>query len=304
MSLFFSVLGVTRESSKSAIGKAYRNLAKKLHPDVQGADVSKEEAEKNFRRIATAYEILSDNASREDYDYMVDNPEEMYMHYYRYYRRRTAPNVDIRLILAVCITIISGIQYYSAWDRYETAIKYLTTVQKYRIHATEIAKKEGLFNESTNKKSKDKSKEKEEKEQIIRKVIEEKMDIRGGYSKPDWKQVLWFQLIILPYTIYQYVKWYIIWIYKFNIRKEEYGEEEKLYLIKKHLKLSRLEFDALEDHTREEYLELGLWEKSKALEWKAEKEEELKRELSQSARHKAYRRYLKKGTGRLTFDDS
>jgi DnaJ-class molecular chaperone len=33
--------------------------------------VSKEDAEKDFRRIATAYEILSDNASREDYDYMV-----------------------------------------------------------------------------------------------------------------------------------------------------------------------------------------------------------------------------------------
>lgn len=295
---------MTRESTKSAIGKAYRNLAKKFHPDVQGADVSKEEAEHNFRRIATAYEILSDNASREDYDYMVDNPEEMYMHYYRYYRRRTAPNVDIRLILAVCITIISGIQYYSAWDRYETAIKYLATVQKYRIHATEIAKKEGLFNESATKKGKDKSKEKEEKEQIIRKVIEEKMDIRGGYSKPDWKQVLWFQLIILPYTIYQYVKWYIIWVYKFDIRKEEYGEEEKLYLIKKHLKLSRLEFDALEDDIREEYLDLELWEKSKAFEWKAEKDEELKRELSQSARHKAYRRYMRKGTGRLTFDDS
>lgn len=296
---------MTRESSRSAIGKAYRVLARKYHPDVQGPEVSKEDAEKDFRRIATAYEILSDNAAREDYDYMVDNPEEMYMHYYRYYRRRTAPNVDIRLILAVMVSIISGIQYYTAWDRYETAIKYFATVQKYRIHATEIAKKEGLFNESTNKKGKmDKSKEKEEKEKIIRKVIEEKMDIRGVYSKPDWKQILWFQIIILPYTIYLYVRWYIVWIYKFNIRKEEYGEEEKLYLIMKNLKHSRLEFDALEDHIREEYLELELWIKPNAIKWKAEKEEELKRELAQNSRHKAYRRYMKKGTNRLTFDDS
>ena len=299
-----SVLGVTRESSRNEIGKAYRSLARKFHPDVQGPDVTKEEAEQNFRRIATAYEVLRDDASREDYDYMVDHPEEMYTHYYRYYRRRAAPNVDIRLILAVCITIISGIQYYSAWDRYETAIKYLTTVQKYRIRATEIAKQEGLFNENANKKSKDKTKEKEEKEQIIRKVIEDKMDIRGGYAKPDWRQVLWVQLIILPYTFYLYARWYASWIYRFNIKKEEYGVEEKLYLIKKHLKLSRLEFDALEDDTKDEYLDLELWDKTKALEWKLEKEEEMKRELAQSARHKAYRRYMKKGPGRLTFDDS
>ena len=34
------------------------------------------------------------------------------------------------------------------------------------------------------------------------------------------------------------------------------------------------------------------------------RQEEAKRELSQSARYKAYRRYMKKGPGRLTFDDS
>ena len=130
------------------------------------------------------------------------------------------------------------------------------------------------------------------------------MDIRGGYAKPDWKQILWVQLIILPYTMCRYVSWYARWVYLFDIRKEEYGEEEKLYLIKKYLKLSQLEFDSLEDDTKAEYLELELWIKPKAVAWKAEKEEETKRELSQSARYKAYRRYMKKGPGRLTFDDS
>lgn len=115
--LLSAVLGVTREATRSEIAKAYRSMAKRFHPDVQGPEVGKEEAERNFRRIATAYEVLRDDASREDYDYMVDHPEELYSHYYRYYRRRAAPNIDIRLILAVCITIISGIQYYSAWDR-------------------------------------------------------------------------------------------------------------------------------------------------------------------------------------------
>lgn len=155
------------------------------------------------------------------------------------------------------------------------------------------------------KKGKDRSKEKEkeDKEKIIRKVIEEKMDIRGGYAKPDWKQVLWVQIFFLPWTLYCYAKWYINWIYRFNYKKEEYGDEEKLYLIRKHLKMTQLEFDALEDDTKEEYIELGLWNKQTALEWKAEKDEETKRELANSARYKAYRRYMKKGPGRLTFED-
>lgn len=183
---------------------------------------------------------------------------------------------------------------------------HVLTVKFYcRIHAIEIAKQEKLFDESSSKKSKERSKEKEkeDKEKVIRKVIEEKMDIRGGYAKPDWKQVLWVQIIILPWTIYCYVRWYVSWIYRFNYKKEEYGDEEKLYLIKKYLKMSRLEFDALDDATKEEYIELNLWDKATALEWKAEKEEETKRELSQSARYKAYRRYMKKGPGRLTFED-
>lgn len=297
---------MNRESTRSEIAKAYRSLAKKYHPDVQGSDVSKEEAEQNFRRIATAYEVLRDDASREDYNYMLDNPEEMWAHYYRYYRRRAAPNVDIRLIVAVCITLISGIQYYSAWYRYESAIDYLTTQPKYRFQALEIAKKENLLGEANGKKPKEKEskeKEKERQQQIIREVIKEKMDIRGGYAKPDWKQILWVQIIILPYTVYQYFHWYVRWIYRFNWRKEEYGDEEKIYLIKKYLKLSQLEFEALEDETLAEYIDLELWQEEKAREWKAEKEEETKRELATSGRHKAYRRYMKKGPGRLTFDD-
>ena len=39
-----------------------------------------------FQKIATAYEILKDEESRTDYDYMLDNPDEMYRHYYYYYK--------------------------------------------------------------------------------------------------------------------------------------------------------------------------------------------------------------------------
>ena len=49
-----------------------------------------------------------------------------------------APKVDVRIVIAVTISVISAIQYYSAWANYDEAIKYLMNVPKYRIQATQI----------------------------------------------------------------------------------------------------------------------------------------------------------------------
>merc|ERR1711902_398535 len=101
----------------------------------------KEIAEKKFMQIATAYETLRDDESRADYDYMLEHPEEMWRNYYRYYRRRVGPKVDVRLVLAVTISLISASQYYFGWTNYNEAIK----IPKYKIQAMEIAKSEGLL---------------------------------------------------------------------------------------------------------------------------------------------------------------
>lgn len=262
--------------------------------------------------IAAAYEILRDEEARKDYDYMLDNPSAYYAHYYRYYRRRMTPKVDVRLVLFVTITIISIIQYYSLWQRYDSAIKFFMTVPKYRNKAMEIAIEQQKLNENLNgnaKKSKSRNKiskaeQKEELDRQIRKIIEEKMDIKGAYAKPKITDVLWIQLIILPYTISKYLHWYVSWIWRFNICRHPYGDEEKLYIIRKYMKMGQHQFDGIEDDEKFEYLELELWIRANYDEWKAEKEEELKRTLAESARHKSYRRYMKNhGPGRMTFED-
>jgi len=61
----YSVLGVARTAKAEDIAKAYRKLAKKLHPDLNPGDKA---AENKFKQITAAYDILGDADKRRRYD--------------------------------------------------------------------------------------------------------------------------------------------------------------------------------------------------------------------------------------------
>ncbi len=61
----YEVLGVERSASEGEIKKAFRQLARELHPDVNAHDP---DAEEKFKEAAEAYEILSDSERRATYD--------------------------------------------------------------------------------------------------------------------------------------------------------------------------------------------------------------------------------------------
>ena len=61
---YYALLGVTRDASHAEIKRAFRRLARELHPDVS----EEPDAEKRFRAIAEAYEVLSDPERRRTYD--------------------------------------------------------------------------------------------------------------------------------------------------------------------------------------------------------------------------------------------
>lgn len=62
---YYDVLGVSRDADEAAIKKAFRRLARELHPDVNRNDPS---AEDKFKEAAEAYEVLSDPERRATYD--------------------------------------------------------------------------------------------------------------------------------------------------------------------------------------------------------------------------------------------
>ena len=62
---YYDVLGVDKSADATAIKKAYRKLAMKYHPDKNPGD---KEAEEKFKEINEAYEVLSDETKRRNYD--------------------------------------------------------------------------------------------------------------------------------------------------------------------------------------------------------------------------------------------
>ncbi|MCQ9164412.1 molecular chaperone DnaJ [Arthrobacter sp. STN4] len=64
MSNHYDALGVSRDATAEEIKKAYRKLARKLHPDVNDAP----DAQERFKAVTHAYEILSDPQKRRVYD--------------------------------------------------------------------------------------------------------------------------------------------------------------------------------------------------------------------------------------------
>ena len=62
---YYKVLGVTDDAAPKDITKAYRKLARELHPDKNPGDAA---AEERFKEVSAAYDVLGDETKRKEYD--------------------------------------------------------------------------------------------------------------------------------------------------------------------------------------------------------------------------------------------
>ena len=62
---YYSVLGVSPDAPESEVTKAYRSLARRLHPDHNPGDAA---AEERFKEVSAAYDVIGDPGRRKQYD--------------------------------------------------------------------------------------------------------------------------------------------------------------------------------------------------------------------------------------------
>ncbi len=73
---YYKILEVNKDASPEIIAKVYKILAKKYHPDLQDDNIKKELYEEKFKEISEAYEILSNEEKRKEYDSQLNLTEE------------------------------------------------------------------------------------------------------------------------------------------------------------------------------------------------------------------------------------
>ena len=78
MNNYYEILEVSKNASKEVIEKAYRVLAKKYHPDLQKEE-NKAKAEQKMKLINEAYEILSDETRKKQYDIKLEEELKLQM---------------------------------------------------------------------------------------------------------------------------------------------------------------------------------------------------------------------------------
>ncbi|XWS19466.1 hypothetical protein CRYUN_Cryun31cG0018500 [Craigia yunnanensis] len=223
----YDLLGVSQNANASEIKKAYYKLSLKYHPD-KNPDP---ESRKVFVKIANAYEILKDEATREQYDYAIAHPEEVFYNTARYYQAYYGHKTDPRAVLVGVLLILSAFQYLNRWTRYNQAVDMVkkTPAYKNRLRALELKRSGG----TTNKKKSNKQMDKKMEEDLSGEL---ELDIKGA-EKPSIWELIGVRFILLPYTIGKLLLWYGCWFWRYKVKRAPYSWEDASYLTRNSLRV-------------------------------------------------------------------
>ncbi|KAK6917355.1 DnaJ domain [Dillenia turbinata] len=263
----YDLLGVSQSANASEIKKAYYKLSLKYHPDKNPDPESK----KLFVKIANAYEILKDEATREQYDYAIAHPEEVFYNTARYYQAYYGHKTDPRAVLVGLLLVLSAFQYLNQWTRYNQAIDMVkkTPAYKNRLRALELERSGGVANKKKSNKQMDKKTEED---------LSKELDLQiKGAEKPSLWGLLGVRFILLPYTICKLLLWQFCWFWRYHVKGAPYTWEDASYLTQRSLRIPSDAWKNIDDTTKDGLVQRRLWMKANLESYLAEMRKEAKR---------------------------
>ncbi|KAA8519996.1 hypothetical protein F0562_014313 [Nyssa sinensis] len=263
----YDLLGVSQSANASEIKKAYYKLSLKYHPD-KNPDP---ESRKVFVKIANAYEILKDEATRGQYDYAIAHPEEVFYNTARYYHAYYGHKTDPRAVLVGLLLVLSAFQYLNQWTRYKQAVDMVkkTPAYKNRLRALGLERSGAMTNKKKSHKQMDKNMEED---------LSKELDLQiKGAEKPSMWELLGVRFILLPYTIGKLLLWYGCWFWRYRVKRAPYSWEDASFLTRRALGASLDSWRYIDESTKEDLINRRLWEKSNLESYMAEMRKESKR---------------------------
>lgn len=201
---YYSILGVERDAEYPAIKRAHKLGIIKYHPDKN----KDPESLKMFLDIQKAFEILSENETKSEYDTLLTEGIPLHEQYYgRYMHRWGAPQHDIRYVLLWTLVILTVAKHLYQRHRHYDMISRAKQTQRYQDAQKELRRKkerELKSSKGAEKSGKENGAEADEKELDVEVAIEVK-----GAPLPTWRDLLPVQLfmfiIYLPQNSYNFL---------------------------------------------------------------------------------------------------
>ncbi|KAF6162980.1 hypothetical protein GIB67_021129 [Kingdonia uniflora] len=217
------------------------------------------------------FEILKDEATREQYDYAIAHPEEVFYNTARYYHAYYGHKTDTRAVLVGLLLILSAFQYLNQWTRYTQAISMVkkTPAYKNKLRALEHERNGGVTNKRKGQKQIDKKTEEDFGKEL-------ELQIQGA-EKPTMWQLLAVRVLLLPYTLGKLLLWNCSWFWRYRVKRAPYSWDDACYLSQRCLRVPPEGWRNLDESIKDDLIQRRLWEKSNMETYLAEQRKESKR---------------------------